>query len=243
MKQEMNKYTDQDRSVWKALFNRQAVNLLDKSCEEYLDCLEKLQPVLNAQVVPDFEELNAALKENTGWEIEVVAGLIPVEDFFMLLAKKKFCSSTWLRKPEQLDYLEEPDMFHDVFGHVPLLVHPRFSDFMQKFGKMGVENAGNASVIMKLQRLYWFTIEFGLTQSKQGRSIYGAGIISSFGESNHCMGSEIEVRPFNLEAVFATEYRTDEIQSVYYELESFDQLFDAFDSYVTRLEKLATAAL
>jgi hypothetical protein len=134
--------------------------------------------------------LDKWFENRTAWKIEVVPGLIPVDDFFELLAQKKFCSSTWLRKMEQLDYLEEPDMFHDIFGHIPLLSNALFSDFMQKFGKLGVAAKGDDEQILKLQRLYWFTIEFGMIGSDDPK-IYGAGICSSFGETNRSINKTI----------------------------------------------------
>lgn len=181
MKQEFNKYTEEDRKVWSTLFDRQFDNLQDKACGEYINCLIEMKDVMHPGNVPNFNEVNEWFKTSTGWTIEVVPGLIPVEDFFMLLAQKKFCCSTWLRSWEQLDYLEEPDMFHDTFGHIPLLADPTYSKFMHAFGKVGAEFIGNPQTIIELQRLYWFTIEFGLMQNKNGKRVYGAGILSSFG--------------------------------------------------------------
>jgi len=162
MKQEYKLYKEEDQLVWKMLFERQVENLQDKSCKAYLSCLEIIKGVLNSKQIPDFKRMNAKLTESTGWSIEVVPGLIPVEDFFRLLAQRKFSASTWVRKMDQLDYLEEPDMFHDVFGHIPLLAEPKFAQFMKDFGDLGVEFIDDEEVVIQLQRLYWFTIEFGL---------------------------------------------------------------------------------
>ena len=143
MIQQMKAYTAEDQKVWKTLFERQIINLQDKACEEYLLCLNEMQSVLNSTHIPEFNQINEWFKTKTGWQIEVVPGMIPVDDFFKLLAEKKFCSSTWLRSWQQLDYLEEPDMFHDIFGHIPLLAHPLFSEFAFEFGKLCVKAIRN----------------------------------------------------------------------------------------------------
>lgn len=230
MKQEYSLYKEEDQLVWKTLFERQVENLQDKSCTEYLSCLDIMKNVLNSRQIPDFNEMNSMLTESTGWSIEVVPGLIPVEDFFQLLSKRKFSASTWVRKMDQLDYLEEPDMFHDVFGHTPLLADPKFAKFMKDFGDLGVEFIDNEEVVIQLQRLYWFTIEFGLIH-ENGRKVYGAGICSSFGEAIHSLSDNVEVVPFNLEKVINTEFKTDVVQTLYFELKSFDQLFEEFNSF------------
>jgi phenylalanine-4-hydroxylase len=227
MKQEYKLYKEADQLVWKTLFERQLENLEGKSCAAYLSCLEIMKCVLNAEQIPDFNLMNAALTESTGWSIEVVPGLIPVEDFFRLLAQRKFSASTWVRKMNQLDYLEEPDMFHDVFGHTPLLADPKFAQFMKDFGDLGVEFIDDEEIVIQLQRLYWFTIEFGLIY-ENGRKVYGAGICSSFGETIHSLSANVEVIPFNLNRVINTEFETDVVQILYFELESFDQLFKEF---------------
>ena len=175
MKQHYEQYTEEDFLVWNTLFNRQVENLQEKSCNEYLYCLSQLKEVMNADSIPDFNLLNAQLKLATGWTIEVVPGLIPVDEFFALLEKKKFSASTWLRNMEQLDYLEEPDMFHDIFGHIPLFMDQSYANFAQKMGALGVKHASNEEVLLQLQRIYWFTIEFGLIE-QNGIKLYGAGI-------------------------------------------------------------------
>src|SRR5699024_8963105 len=152
MTQEFKRYTSQDLLVWETLFKRQAENLVKKACPEYLSALQNMKGVLNPNEIPHFTKINQWFADHTGWHVEVVPWLIPVEDFFMLLAQKKFPSSTWLRTIEQLDYLEEPDMFHDIFGHVPLLSNPVFSDFMEHFGKTGCSVLDNHEKILELQR-------------------------------------------------------------------------------------------
>lgn len=229
MKQIFEKYTEQDHLVWKTLFDRQIKNLDDKACYEYKVALKELEDVLNRDKIVKFNDLNESLLSKTGWSIEVVKGLIPVELFFDFLSRKKFCSSTWLRTMEQLDYLEEPDMFHDIFGHVPLLVNDVFASFMEEFGKLGVSCLKSPEKVVMLQRLYWFTIEFGLIGELRNKKIYGAGIISSFGETNHAMQGNVEYKSFDLDKIMNTNFRTDEIQNFYYVIPSFEELFEAIE--------------
>lgn len=228
MVQEYKNYTEEDFEVWKILFDRQIPNLQDKASEDYLVAINTLSKTLNGEAIPNFDKLNEALATSNGWSIEVVKGLIPVREFFSLLSDKKFCSSTWLRKKSQLDYLEEPDMFHDIFGHTPLLVNKTYALFMHEFGQIGKEYIDDEVVLTALQRLYWFTIEFGLMKNSNSETkIYGAGILSSFGESNHVYNPAIEIKPFVLEEVISTKFVTSEIQKLYYQIEDFDQLYSS----------------
>lgn len=226
MKQEMKNYSEEDKWVWKTLFDRQFLNLQGKSSKIYLDCLRDMNSVLRAHAVPDFSCINSWFENSTNWKIEVVKGLIPVEDFFILLAEKKFCASTWLRSKNSLDYLEEPDMFHDIFGHIPLLSNPLFSSFAQEFGKLGKSFIGNEAAILALQRLYWFTIEFGVINEDEIR-VYGAGIMSSVGETNNALSKSTTYVNFDIERVLSMEFRTDVIQTEYVVIESFEELFDS----------------
>jgi len=225
MKQEFSNYKEEDFKVWKLLFERQEENLQSKGCDEYMLALARMKSVLHPSAIPNFDALNEWFKGSTNWEITCVPGLIPVEDFFELLAQKKFCSSTWLRPINQLDYLEEPDMFHDIFGHVPLLSDPIFSAFAHEFGRLGCSVRNDPERVIMLQRLYWFTIEFGLIR-QQGLKIYGAGIISSFGESNLSLSGEVPTENFDIEKVISTEFRTDQLQSHYIVINSFEELFE-----------------
>lgn len=229
MKQDYAKYTQEDFDVWEILAKRQIRNLQDKAHPEYINCLNQLSDVLNPSEVPNFDKLNEKLLAAHGWTISVVPGLIPVDQFFQLLADKKFCSSTWLRNMDQLDYLEEPDMFHDIFGHIPLLMNKEYSDFVQNIGVMGVRYGHDEEVVKQLQRLYWFTIEFGLIRYEDDIKLYGAGIMSSSGESDHIFNDEIEVRPYTLDSILHQPFITSEIQKVYYEIDSFAQLYESVD--------------
>ncbi|MCH2223619.1 MAG: phenylalanine 4-monooxygenase [Crocinitomicaceae bacterium] len=239
MKQQFEKYTEQDHKVWNILFERQAENLKDKACQAYLDALETMAPVLNSNQVPKFTELNEWFVENTNWEIECVPGLISVDKFFCLLADRKFPSSTWLRRMDQLDYLEEPDMFHDIFGHVPLLSNPVFSAFMVAFGELGKLFLHDEHRLIQLQRLYWFTIEFGLIK-ESGMKIYGAGIASSFGESNSSLFGDAERIDFDIEIVLNTAFKNDEVQTKYFVIENFDELFLSIETLTEKWTKLET---
>lgn len=240
MIQDYSKYTQEDQDVWNILFERQISNLSDKVCPEYLDCLNTFKSVLNSNSIPRFNELREVLGDSSGWGLEVVPGLIPVEEFFQLLSEKKFCSSTWVRSRDMLDYLEEPDMFHDVFGHTPLILNERYADFMHEFGKMGVRFGHDPEAVLKLQRLYWFTIEFGLMRTNGETTIYGAGIASSFGETNHVYEDQIEVLPFDIESVMNNVFINSEIQTRYYYIGSLEELFNLVESALAILEKPTT---
>ena len=226
MKQQFKQYKQEDFSVWKKLFERQVINLKDKSCIEYLEALSNMKTVLSAERVAEFSQLDDWFSNESGWRIQCVPGLIPVDEFFELLAEKKFCSSTWLRAMSQLDYLEEPDMFHDVFGHVPLLSNDVFSKFIHEFGMLGKENRMNEERLLQLQRLYWFTIEFGLIE-QDGPKVYGAGIASSFGESISSLEEGTLHVPFNLDEVLQTSFETDKLQDKYFVINSFEELYNS----------------
>ena len=224
--QEMSTYNSTDFEVWKILFERQNKNLENKGSKHYLKALKEMKAVLNAEEVPDFRKLNDFFSRTTSWEIAVVPGLIPVEEFFDLLAEKKFCSSTWLRSIENLDYLEEPDMFHDIFGHIPLLSNPIFSAFAHEFGKMGQKMRNNELALIQLQRLYWFTIEFGVIREDDVKS-YGAGIMSSFGETNRIHNNECSFLPFDIEMILHKQFWTDRLQEEYVVINSLDELYNS----------------
>ena len=236
-RQDYSAYTSEDFKVWHTLFNRQAENLEGKAHPEYMRCLDKLSDVLKPGKIVNFDELNEELRAENGWSIVVVPGLIPVDRFFKLLSEKKFCSSTWLRSMDQLNYLEEPDMFHDIFGHVPLLMNPDYAKFVEGFGRLGVEYGNNKTVERQLQRLYWFTIEFGLIKLRENTRIYGAGIISSSGETKHIFEDDIDVHPYNADRVLNTEFITSEIQTQYFEIDSFEELFLSVSTLERHLEK------
>lgn len=236
MKQNYDHYTTEDHAVWQLLFTRQTANLQDKACPEYLQCLAQMSDVLHPDAIPDFNLLNELLLDSVSWQIEVVPGHIPVKDFFELLAQRRFPSSTWLRSRSQLDYLEEPDMFHDIYGHIPLLIDPRYADAMHILGQMGHEYIRHEKVINALRSLYWFTIEFGLVLSEGALRIYGAGILSSFGESKAIFNSDTIRYPFSLSEILATDFQTDKMQSQYFVAESMDQFLYHLNTLQTTIE-------
>ncbi len=243
MKQHYENYSKEDFEVWKILFDRQKKELVNKASKEYNDCLDQLGTNLYGESIPDFKNLNNVLNEKTGWSIEVVPGLIPVSEFFELLSRKKFCSSTWLRKKSQLDYLEEPDMFHDIFGHIPLLMNRKYADYMQEIGLLGVQYKDYPKVINGLRSLYWFTIEFGLLGKNEDPQIYGAGIISSYGESKHIYeNKEVTIKTFDLDEILLKEIVTSEIQNLYYTISSMDFLYNSIEILSDKLKVLKTEA-
>jgi phenylalanine-4-hydroxylase len=177
--------------------------------------------------IPRFDAISERLIKATGWQVVSVPGLIPEEAFFALLAARKFPVTDWLRKPEEFDYIVEPDVFHDLFGHVPLLFNPVFADHMQEYGKGGLKAHG-LGACEQLSRLYWYTIEFGLIQQKDGLRAYGAGILSSSGELQHSVRSaEPQRLPLDIERVMRTRYKIDSYQATYFVIDSFEQLFGA----------------
>jgi phenylalanine-4-hydroxylase len=221
--QKWGDYTTSDHLTWRTLYNRQMQTLANLACEEYLAGIKTL--FLTADCVPDFEMMNHYLRAATGWEVVAVPGLIASKPFFSMLANKQFPAGTFIRKPEQLDYLEEPDIFHDVLGHVPLLTNPAYANYMQEYGRAGlvaVENRGTKF----LARLNWYTIEFGLIKCAGEIKAYGAGIMSSFGEANYLLKDpSSHYVQFNLERVLRTGYYIDDFQSTYFVINSFEELF------------------
>lgn len=225
MKQEYNKYTAEDFQVWKILFERQEENMPGRATAEFLEGIRRIN--FTADKIPDFRETNPLLKSITGWELAVVPGIIPDDVFFTLMANRKFPASTWLRKMSELDYLEEPDMFHDVFGHVPLLTNQPFVDFLQELSKIGLDYIDNKWAIELLSRIYWFTIEFGLIREEGQLRIYGAGILSSPGETLYSLSDQPKHFEYDVEQILNTPYRKDTFQDRYFIIESFEQLYES----------------
>ena len=224
VQQPLHLYTEQDHQTWRTLYARQAQLLNGRACDEYLRGLQQLR--MSHERVPDFNELNDILRAHTGWQIVAVNGLVPDEVFFDHLANRRFPCTWWMRRPEQMDYLQEPDCFHDVFGHVPLLINPVFADYMQAYGEGGLK-AERLQVLPMLARLYWYTVEFGLIQTADGLRIYGAGIVSSKAESLYSLDSDAPHRVgFDLRRILRTEYKIDDVQKTYFVIRDFAQLFD-----------------
>lgn len=221
--QKWDSYSKEDHAIWGTLFERQLATLKGRVAQEYLDGLEALG--IGAEGVPNFERMNARLRKITGWEVVAVPGLIPSRPFFQMLANRQFPAGTFIRTREQLDYLEEPDIFHDVFGHVPLLTNPAYADYMNEYGRVGLRGMERKAVKF-LARLNWYTIEFGLIRKPEGVRIYGAGIVSSYGEAKYVAGDQSAHEiAFDLERALRTGYYIDDFQATYFVIESFEDLF------------------
>jgi len=229
-------YTQEQHSTWNFLYDRQKAYLKDKASRLYLENLEKMSGTLTSTCVPMIEDMASQLKETTGWSIEIVPGLIPPDEFFKLLAQKKFCSSTWVRRKDQVDYIEEPDMFHDTFGHIPPLMDTSFASFMHRFGEIGaaLSNDGRDFQVTQLQRLYWFFVEFGFVREEGEAKLFGAGIMSSYGETDHAWNLRNSLKVFNLEEVMATPFRVDVIQDEYFILNDIPELEKELNNWFER---------
>ncbi len=235
MEQAYDKYTKEDFQVWKLLYERQIVNLPEAASEAYLEGLQKIN--FTADRIPDFKETNRVLQSLTGWRLAVVPGLIDDDIFFKLMADRQFPATTWLRKMSELDYLEEPDMFHDVFGHVPMLTNQHFVNFLQELSKIALRYIDNAWAIQLISRIYWFTVEFGLIRENGGVSIYGAGILSSAGETKFCLSKEATHIDYEVDKIMGTPYRKDVFQERYFLINSYEQLFHSTDQIERYLER------
>lgn len=226
--QRWDRYSAEDHLIWGTLFDRQQQTLKGHVCQEYLDGLDALG--IGPEGVPNFDRMNARLRRITGWEVVAVPGLIPSQPFFQMLANRQFPAGTFIRSREQLDYLEEPDIFHDVFGHVPLLTNPAYADYMNEYGRIGLEAVKNKGVKF-LARLNWYTIEFGLIRKPEGIKIYGAGIVSSFGEAKYVAEDpSAHQLGFNLDRVLRTGYYIDDFQATYFVIDKFEDLFELLKS-------------
>jgi phenylalanine-4-hydroxylase len=220
--QNWSAYTPAEHALWDQLFARQSAMLPGRVTPEFVQGLDILR--LSKPGIPDFDELSERLMAATGWQVVAVPGLVPDDVFFDHLANRRFVAGQFIRTPEQLDYLQEPDIFHDVFGHVPLLAQPVFADYMQAYGEGGLRAAGKG-VLHNLARLYWYTVEFGLIRSDAGLKLYGAGIVSSYGESVFALDDPSPNRiGFDLQRVMRTNYKIDDYQQSYFVIESFEQL-------------------
>ncbi|MBN9625502.1 phenylalanine 4-monooxygenase [Acidovorax sp.] len=216
-------YTDADHDTYRRLYERQRALLPGLASQAFIDALPSLGA---SDRIPRFEEVNERLYKATGWELVGVPGLIPEVPFFTLLANRKFPVTDWIRKPEEFEYIVEPDIFHDLFGHVPLLFNPVFADYVQRYGQGGLKAQGLGSCEM-LSRLYWYTIEFGLIREAGQLRAYGAGILSSSGELAYSVQSPEPQRiPLQLERTMRTRYKIDTYQQTYFVIDSFEQLFE-----------------
>jgi len=224
IEQEWDEYTDDEHGMWDRLYERQTDMLGNRACREFYDGLGSLG--IDEGGVPDFRKVNPKLEALTGWNLVAVPGLIPDEPFFTHLANRRFPVGRFIRKPDQIDYLQEPDIFHDVFGHVPLLALPQFADYMAAYGRGGLR-ALEFDTLENITRLYWYTVEFGLIGKPGEMKIYGAGIVSSYAESVFSLEARSPNRVgFDIERIMRTQYRYDDFQQTYFVIDSFDQLLD-----------------
>lgn len=216
-------YTPAQHALWRRLYERQARLIPGRACDVFLDSIKALDV---SQGIPQFDRTTEALYKATGWQLVAVPGLVPDHTFFEHLANRRFPVTVWLREESEFDYIVEPDVFHDFFGHVPLLFNPVFAEHLQEYGKGGLK-ALKLDGLAFLARLYWYTIEFGLIQSPEGLRIYGAGILSSGGEVDYCLRNAQPNRiPFQVERVMRTLYKIDSYQETYFVIRDFQQLFD-----------------
>lgn len=221
-----------ENQMWNTLITRQTEIVKTRASEEFLEGLERIQ--FSRNHVPQHTEINSRLKDFTGWEVEVVPALIPAKEFFTLLANKKFPAASFIRIPEELDYIEEPDIFHEFYGHVPLLTFKNYANFMEEFGKLALSISGKDR--RRLFRLFWFTVEFGLLKTKNGIKAYGGGMLSSIHETVYSVESDIPVREdFDPLKALRTPYRIDIPQPLYYVLNKFEDLFNILDKDILRL--------
>ena len=246
VEQPWDDYSTDDHATWATLYARQREILPGRACNEFLDAQDAMG--MTADRIPKFSDLNVELEKATGWTLIGVEGLLPEQDFFDHLANRRFPVTWWIRRPDQINYIEEPDLFHDLFGHVPLLMNPMFADYMQAYGEGGLKAHGiGADALQALTRLYWYTVEFGLIDTPEGLRIYGAGIVSSKGESIYSLESDAPNRiGFDVERIMRTRYRIDTYQKTYFVIDSFEQLMRAtepdFTPIYARLAQLESFA-
>ena len=232
-------YSDDEHAVWRALFERQQRLLPQRACDEFIEGLERLQLCGNA--IPQLPEVSLRLHAATGWTVEPVQALISARAFFSLLAEKKFPAATFIRSMAELDYVTEPDIFHELFGHCPMLTDPVYADFLHRYACQVLQHP--ESDWRLLQRLFWFTVEFGLMNTPQGVRAYGGGILSSMSETAYCVESDKPLRVlFEPAAVLRTPYRIDSLQSIYFVIQSFDELYECvtpmMHTYLKRAREL-----
>jgi len=235
MHQDYDAYTEEDFAVWRILYERQIVNLPHAASQAYLDGIKEVK--FGPDRIANFKEVNEILGKSTGWGIHVVPGLIDDDLFFGLLRNRRFPSSTWLRKMEQLDYLEEPDMFHDAFAHMPMLTNQHYVDFLEDLSGIALKHIENKWAIELLSRIYWFTIEFGLIRESGELRIYGAGILSSAGETKFCLSDEPKHIDYDVRRIMQTPYWKDKFQDKYFVIESYEQLYNSIPEIERVLEE------
>jgi phenylalanine-4-hydroxylase len=242
IKQRYERYSEENHAVWRELYDRRWTVLEEQASNVFLSGIRTLNMTRDRVPKLDGEGgINTFLKPLTGWQSRPVPGYLPQKAFFACLSRREFPTTITVRPREQMDYLPEPDIFHDVFGHVPLHADPVFADFLQTYGRAALL-CNDEEHIKRLGRLFWFTVEFGLIREDNRVKIYGSGLISSHAESDYALNSaKPERRPFDLERVCETDFEIDSFQPIYYVLESFEQLRDAMNNYATRVLGISKA--
>jgi phenylalanine-4-hydroxylase len=235
IEQDWAAYTPEEHAVWAELVSRRMPQLREHACAAYLEGFEQIG--LQADRLPELAAVSARLRPRTGWESTPVSGFLPAGAFFAMLAARRFPTTTWIRSREALEYTPEPDIFHDVFGHVPMHAHPVFADFLEHYGKV-CAGLTRPEDLERMGRLFWFTVEFGVIREGGAVKVYGSGLVSSHGECTRVVegGSGVEVRPFDLEQVLEEPVDTGSMQNVLYAVESFEQLYDAAREAESRLQ-------
>jgi phenylalanine-4-hydroxylase len=235
IQQKYQDYTPDEHGIWQELVRRRRQQLEAHACREYLEGFEIIG--LQDDRLPNLSAITDRLRPRTGWSTTPVSGFLPAEAFFEMLAARMFPTTTWLRGRDSLEYIPEPDVFHDVFGHVPMHAHPVFADFLQHYGSVCV-NIRDHNVLERLGRLFWYTVEFGLIRQNGEVKVYGSGVISSHGECTNVIDGGCEVRDFNLDEVLSTPVKVDAIHKLLFAIDSFDQIYEA----MRQAEKQAVGA-
>lgn len=233
IQQDWNAYTPEQHAVWAELVRHRMPQLREHAAQEYLDGFEQIG--LREDTIPNLSEVNRRLEPRTKWNATPVSGFLPPDAFFEMLAARKFPTTTYIRGREAMEYTPEPDIFHDVFGHVPMHAHPVFADFLQHYGRVCARLIGDKERLEKMGRLFWFTVEFGVIRQRGRVKLYGSGLISSHGEGTHVIEGRPEIRDFNLEQVLEQKFLVSEEQKVLYAVESFEEIYEAAKQAEQRL--------
>lgn len=233
IQQDWKSYSREQHAVWSELVRRRIPQLEEHACTEYLDGFQQIG--LREDRIPDLAAVNQRLGPRTGWNATPVSGFLPPDAFFEMLAARQFPTTTYIRSREAMEYTPEPDIFHDVFGHVPMHAHPVFADFLQHYGRVCLALIDNKKKLEQMGRIFWFTVEFGVIRQSGKIKLYGSGLISSHGESTHVIQGGPEIRDFNLDQVMAQQVNVAEMQKVLYAVESFDQIYQAVQDAEQRL--------
>ena len=225
IQQDWAAYTPEQHATWAELVRRCMPELRQHACQEYLDGFQQIG--LREDSIPDLAAISSRLRPRTGWSSTPVSGFLPPDAFFEMLGARHFPTTTWLRDKKSLEYTPEPDIFHDVFGHVPMHAHPVFADFLQQYGKVCARLMDRKDDLERMGRLFWFTVEFGVIRQQGAIKVYGSGLISSHGECEYVIKGGPEIRDFNLDMVLNQKFSVSEMQPILYAVESFDQIYEA----------------